>query len=52
MEKHLICETLQRYRGNRGKAARELGIDASTLYRKIKALGLEVPEHDGRSRRA
>ena len=52
MEKHLICETLQRCRGNRGKAARELGIDASTLYRKIKALGLEVPEHDGRSRRA
>jgi PAS domain S-box-containing protein len=51
MEKHLICETLQRYRGNRGKAARELGIDASTLYRKIKALKLDVPEYDGRSRK-
>jgi PAS domain S-box-containing protein len=50
MEKHLICETLRRCRGNRGKAARELGIDASTLYRKIKALELDVPEYDGRSR--
>ena len=51
MEKHLICETLRRYGGNRTKAARELGINASTLYRKIKALQLDVPEHDGRSRR-
>jgi transcriptional regulator with PAS, ATPase and Fis domain len=52
MEKHLISETLQRCRGNRGTAARELGIDTSTLYRKIKALELDVPETDGRSRRA
>lgn len=51
MGKHLIAETLRRYHGNRGKAARELGIDASTLYRKIKALKLDVPEYDGRSRR-
>ncbi len=51
MEKQLITETLHRYHGNRSKAARELGIDASTLYRKIKALALEVPESDGRSRR-
>ena len=51
MGKHLIAETLRRYHGNRGKAARELGIDASTLYRKIKALKLDVPECDGRSRR-
>jgi PAS domain S-box-containing protein len=51
MEKQLITETLHRYHGHRGKAARELAIDASTLYRKIRALGLEVPESDGRSRR-
>jgi PAS domain S-box-containing protein len=51
MEKHLITETLRRYHGHRGRAARELAIDASTLYRKIKALGLEVPDLDGRSRR-
>jgi len=49
MEKHLIGEALRRVRGNRGRAARELGIDPSTLYRKIKALGLDVPEGDGRS---
>ncbi len=51
MGKRLITETLQRYHGNRGKAARELGIDPSTLYRKIKALELDVPEYDGRSQR-
>ncbi|MBN1835242.1 MAG: sigma 54-interacting transcriptional regulator [Spirochaetales bacterium] len=51
MERHLITETLQRYHGHRTRAARELNIDASTLYRKIKALGLDVPGTDGRSRR-
>jgi DNA-binding NtrC family response regulator len=51
MEKSLITETLQRCHGNRGKAAGELGIDSSTLYRKIKALELDVPEYDGRSQR-
>jgi PAS domain S-box-containing protein len=51
MEKHLITETLHRYHGHRGRTAQELAIDASTLYRKIRALGLDVPESDGRSRR-
>ena len=51
MEKYLISDALQRYHGNRGKAARELGIDPSTLYRKIKALEIEVPDSDGRGRR-
>ena len=51
MEKSLIIETLRRYRGNRKKAARDLGINASTLYRKIEAMNIEVPETDGRSRR-
>jgi PAS domain S-box-containing protein len=51
MEKHLIGETLRRVHGNRGRAARELGIDPSTLYRKIKALELDVPHGDGRSGR-
>ncbi|MBI5584011.1 MAG: sigma 54-interacting transcriptional regulator [Deltaproteobacteria bacterium] len=50
MEKRLIMETLWRCSGNRKQAARELGIDVSSLYRKIKALQLEVPERDGRSR--
>jgi PAS domain S-box-containing protein len=51
MEKRLILETLWRCSGNRKLAARELGIDVSSLYRKIKALQLEVPERDGRSRK-
>ena len=28
----------------------QLGIDPSTLFRKVKALGIELPEVDGRSR--
>ena len=50
MEKQLIVEALRKYGGNRKRAARELGIDASTLYRKIKDLELEVPPRDGRTR--
>jgi PAS domain S-box-containing protein len=50
MEKLLITEILRRCGGNRRQAARNLGVDASTLYRKIKTLGIETPETDGRSR--
>jgi PAS domain S-box-containing protein len=38
MEKLLIQDALRRHAGNRAAAARELGIDASTLFRKLKAL--------------
>ncbi len=48
MERHLIAETLSRRGGNRTEAARDLGIDMSTLYRKIKTLGIAVPDRDGR----
>jgi transcriptional regulator of acetoin/glycerol metabolism len=51
MEKHLIRVTLKRYGGNRKKAAKDLGIDTSTLFRKIKAFGIETPPSDGRGRR-
>jgi PAS domain S-box-containing protein len=51
MEKHLIRVTLDRYSGNRKKAAKDLGIDTSTLFRKIKAFGIETPSSDGRMRR-
>jgi len=51
MEKHLIMETLQRRGGNRTEAARDLGIDMSTLYRKIKHFGIDMPERDGRGMR-
>ena len=50
MEKLLISEILQRCSGNRKLAARDLGVDVSTLYRKIKAFGIDVPDSDGRSR--
>jgi len=49
MERHLITEALRRHKGNRKKAARDLDIDPSTLYRKIKALQIEMPDSDGRS---
>ena len=41
MEKLLIRDALRRHEGNRAAATRELGIDASTLFRKIKALKLK-----------
>jgi PAS domain S-box-containing protein len=48
MERFMITEALRRHRGSRKIAARELGINASTLYRKIMAYHIEVPETDGR----
>jgi len=51
MERFLISETLQRRKGNRKHAAKDLGVNISTLYRKIKDLAIESPEVDGRGRR-
>jgi PAS domain S-box-containing protein len=39
-EKEIIIETLKRYNGNRREAAAELGMHRSTLWRKIKMLGI------------
>ncbi len=50
MERLLITDALRRSGGNRTAAARQLGIDPSTLFRKVKALGITLPESDGRSR--
>lgn len=50
LEKGVIGETLKRCNGNRRQAARELGINQSTLYRKLKALNIEIPRKDGRSK--
>lgn len=51
IERLTIAETLRRHRGNRQLTARELGINPSTLYRKIRQLGIATPEADGRGRR-
>jgi len=40
MEKLLIDDALRRHNGNRTAAARQLGINPSTLFRKIKSLGI------------
>jgi transcriptional regulator with PAS, ATPase and Fis domain len=45
-----IRETIRRRGGNRTAAAKELGINPSTLFRKVKSLGIELPEKDGRSK--
>lgn len=51
MERFLIREALERRKGNRKEAARDLGINVSTLYRKIRSLRIDIPETDGRGRR-
>jgi PAS domain S-box-containing protein len=39
-EKEIIIEVLRRYKGNRAQTATELGIHRSTLWRKMKTLGI------------
>jgi transcriptional regulator with PAS, ATPase and Fis domain len=51
MEIRAITEGLERNRYNRLATARELGIHKSTLFRKLKDLGIELPRVDGRSSR-
>ncbi len=52
MEGMLIEESLRRHAGYRTLVAKELGINPSTLFRKIKSLKVEVPEQDGRRRKS
>ena len=47
-ETQSILETLKRNQYNRLAAAKELGIHKSTLFRKIKKLKIDLPDHDGR----
>ncbi|MFZ5832887.1 MAG: sigma-54 interaction domain-containing protein [Planctomycetota bacterium] len=51
MERLLIADALRRHRGNRAAAAKHLGINPSTLFRKAKSLGIELPAEDGRRRK-
>ncbi len=49
MEKLLLADALRRNNGNRRKAAKELGINPSTLFRKLKALKVTARDRSGRS---
>ncbi len=48
-EAHAIRAALECCGFNRLAAARALGLHKSTLFRKIKALGIALPERDGRA---
>lgn len=50
LDTQAIRTALERNAGNRLAAARELGIHKSTLFRRMKKLGIPLPETDGRSR--
>jgi len=39
-EEEMICKALEKHKGKRKNAARELGISERTLYRKIKEYGI------------
>jgi transcriptional regulator of acetoin/glycerol metabolism len=52
LEGRFIIEALRRNGWNREQTARELGMHKTTLWRKIKHLGLELPSKDGRNRQS
>jgi PAS domain S-box-containing protein len=47
-EGRAILQALEQSGGNRQKAAELLGMHKSTLFRKVRALGLRLPPSDGR----
>jgi transcriptional regulator with GAF, ATPase, and Fis domain len=50
LDAQAIRAALDRNAFNRLMAARELGIHKTTLFRRMKKLGIALPEQDGRSR--
>jgi PAS domain S-box-containing protein len=50
LEGAFLADLIHRHHGNRAAAARDLGVHPSTLFRKVKALGIELPKQDGRHR--
>jgi PAS domain S-box-containing protein len=48
-EEMVILDALRRNNYNRRMAAEELGMHKSTLFRKLRRLGIELPPGDGRS---
>ncbi len=51
LDAQAIRTALERNDDNRQAAARELGIHKTTLFRRMKKLGIPLPDRDGRSRR-
>ena len=51
-ERDAILKALHDNHNNRTAAAMQLGLHKSTLFRKIKKLGISLPEQDGRSTRS
>lgn len=51
MERLLIVESLERHGGNRTRAAKSLGINPSTLFRKMKAYGIVPLKGNGKTGR-
>ncbi len=47
-EAQTIADALKQNDYNRAATARDLGVHKSTLFRKIKSLGINLPEYDGR----
>ncbi|MFO7652331.1 MAG: sigma 54-interacting transcriptional regulator [Candidatus Krumholzibacteriia bacterium] len=48
LERQFILSVLQKNAGNRNATARELGIHKTTLYRRIRRLGIQLPGQDRR----
>jgi PAS domain S-box-containing protein len=51
LEARYIWDILRRHDWNRLATAKALGMSKSTFFRKVKALGIELPEKDGRNAR-
>jgi PAS domain S-box-containing protein len=51
IEAYYIAEAIRRNKGNRIAAAKELDINPSTLFRKIKTLKIKLMDEDGRYRK-
>ena len=52
LDARVLRAALERNAFNRLAAAKELGIHKTTLFRRMKKLGISLPERDGRTRRA
>jgi PAS domain S-box-containing protein len=52
LEARFLRDALERNRWNRQATANELGIHKTTLLRRVRRLGLQLPKVDGRSTRA